>query len=449
MRPDARGTARVPARASARSEALATDPIGRLLWWSCSQTTVSVGVFGIYALTNAWFVARGVGETALAAVNVVAPLLLLLGAVSTTVGVGGASLVSRRLGAGRPDAAARAAGTSFTIFWGAALATSVIGLAALDPLLRLVGATAEMLPYARPYAQVLIAGAVLSTGFSSIVRAEGRLLFSTMLWIIPVVVQIVLDPLLILGAGMGVTGAALGTLGGQAVSASMALWFFFVQRDRPYRIRPAHLVPDPADAREIVAIGAPSFLAGIGTTLLAILVNTALAAAGAAFLAAYAVCARVQTFIAMPQTGIAQGMQPIVGFNAGRGLAARVARVRRLSLRASVVYGGASALLIALAAPMLVGLFVTDPAVVGTAVHALRILAIGMAVAGIAPVAAAYCQAFGRPRAAFAISLGTLVLIRVPLVLLGGAAGPLGVWVALAAGEVVSAAVALVILRRV
>ena len=385
MRPDARGTARVPARASARSEALATDSIGRLLWWSCSQTTVSVGVFGIYALTNAWFVARGVGETALAAVDVVAPLLLLLGAVSTTVGVGGASFVSRRLGAGRPDAAARAAGTSFTIFWGAALATSVIGLAALDPLLRLVGATAEMLPYA----QVLIAGAVLSTGFSSIVRAEGRLLFSTMLWIIPVIVQIVLDPLLILGAGMGVTGAALGTLGGQAVSASMALWFFLVQRDRPYRIRPAHLVPDPADAREIVAIGAPSFLAGIGTTLLAILVNTALAAAGAAFLAAYAVCARVQTFIAMPQTGIAQGMQPIVGFNAGRGLAARVARARTLSLRASVAYGGASALLIALAAPIMVGLFVTDPAVVGTAVHALRILAIGMAVAGIAPVAAA------------------------------------------------------------
>lgn len=91
----------------------------------------------------------------------------------------------------------------------------------------------------------------------------------------------------------------------------------------------------------------------------------------------------------MPQTGIAQGMQPIVGFNAGRGLAARVARARTLSLRASVAYGGASALLIALAAPILVGLFVTDPAVVGTAVHALRIPAIGMAVAGIAPVAAA------------------------------------------------------------
>lgn len=70
---------------------LGTDPVGRLLWRTCTQTTAAVGVYGIYALTNAWFVGRGVGDTAMAAVNLVAPLLLLLGAVSTTVGAGGAS----------------------------------------------------------------------------------------------------------------------------------------------------------------------------------------------------------------------------------------------------------------------------------------------------------------------------------------------------------------------
>lgn len=65
--------------------ALGTEPLGRLLWHARSQTTLSVGVYGIYALTNAWFVARGVGATAMAAVNLVAPLLLLLGAVSTAL----------------------------------------------------------------------------------------------------------------------------------------------------------------------------------------------------------------------------------------------------------------------------------------------------------------------------------------------------------------------------
>ena len=120
--------------------ALGTRPIGRLLWHTCSQTTLSVGIYGVYALTNAWFVARGVNETALAAVNLVAPILLLLGAVSTTVGVGGASLVSRSLGAGRPDEAGRAAGNSFIVFWAVALLVTVAGLFAVDPILSALGA---------------------------------------------------------------------------------------------------------------------------------------------------------------------------------------------------------------------------------------------------------------------------------------------------------------------
>ena len=98
--------------------------------------------------------------------------------MSTTVGVGGASLVSRALGARRPDLAGRAAGNSFAIFWATAVAVTIVGLAFLDPLLRLVGATAETLPYARPYATVIVGGAIFSTGFSALVRAEGRLLFS-------------------------------------------------------------------------------------------------------------------------------------------------------------------------------------------------------------------------------------------------------------------------------
>src|SRR5438270_4131916 len=97
--------------------ALGSRPIGRLLWHSCSQTTLSVGIFGVYALTNAWFIARGVSASAMGAVNLVAPVMLILGAVSTSVGVGGASLVSRSLGAGDPTSAARAAGNAFVVFW--------------------------------------------------------------------------------------------------------------------------------------------------------------------------------------------------------------------------------------------------------------------------------------------------------------------------------------------
>lgn len=430
------------------AENLGTRPIGRLLWWTCSQTTLSVGIYGIYALTNAWFVARGVGETALAAVNLVAPLLLFLGAVSTTVGVGGASIVSRSLGARRPEDAARAAGTSFAMFWAAAVLVTILGLVFLDPLLRLVGATDATLSYARPYAAIIIGGAIFSTGFSAIVRAEGRLLFSTMLWVVPVLVQITLDPLLIFGFDLGVVGAGLGTVGGQAVSAGMAVWFFFVQRNRPYRIGLRQLVPHGPTARAVLAIGAPSFLAGFGATLLVVLVNTSLATAGAAALAAYAVCARIQTFVSMPQIGITQGVQPIVSYNAGRMLADRVERTRTLALRATVLYGAIVATAVLVTAGPIAGLFLTDTALIAQAAEALRIIAVGFALAGVPPLVSAYFQALGLPGPSYAISIGTLLIIKLPLVLLLGMLGPLGIWIALPLGEALSALAAWIVLRR-
>ncbi|WNM27236.1 MATE family efflux transporter [Demequina capsici] len=430
------------------AESLGSRPIGRLLWWTCSQTTLSVGIYGVYALTNAWFVARGVGADALAAVNLVAPLLLLLGAASTTVGVGGASLVSRSLGARRPDDAAHAAAQSFGLFWATAITVSVVGLALLDPLLRLVGANDATLPYARPYAAVLIAGAIFSTGFSAIVRAEGRLLFSTMLWVIPVIVQITLDPVLIYGLHLGVVGAALGTVGGQAVSAFMALWFFFGQRARPYRIRASHLRPHARTVKEIVSIGAPSFLTGLGATLLALVVNVTLAAASTAALVGYAVAGRVQTFASMPHTGITQGTQPIISYNAGRLDEARVDRTRTLALRATVVYGALAATFLLIAAPWIAGAFVTDPATIDVATTAIRAVAAGVVLAGVPPVISACFQALGRPSPSYWISVGTLIGIKLPLVLALGTLGPAGIWIALPLGEAAAAGAAWLVLRR-
>ncbi len=320
--------------------ALGTEPVGRLLWRNCTQTTASVGIYGVYALTNAWFVEHGVGTTAMAAVNLVAPVLLVMGAVSTTVGVGGASLVSRSLGAGDPAYAARAAGTAFVLFWATAITTTVVGLVALGPLLTVLGAVGDTRAVAREYATVILAGAIVSTGFSSLVRAEGRMRFSTLLWLVPVLVQITLDPVLIFWLHWGVRGAAVGTVGGQAVSAGMSAWFFFLQRDRPYRVRLADLRPRAATVRALLDVGAPSFLSGFGATLLAVLVNTTLVRTGGmGALGAYAVCARIQTFVQMPQLGISQGLQPVVGYNAGRRLPDRVARARSLALSATLSYG--------------------------------------------------------------------------------------------------------------
>jgi putative MATE family efflux protein len=436
--------------ALAHAEALGSKPIGRLLWQSCSQTTFSVAVYGCYALSNAWFVAHGVGDTAMAAVNLVAPVLLLIGAVSTTVGIGGASLVSRSLGAGDTRSASRAAGNAFTLFWASAIVTTVVGLAALGPLLTLLGAQGELRAPARAYATVLLAGAVVGTGFSSLVRAEGRMRFSTLLWLIPVLVQISLDPILIFGLHLGVRGAALGSVGGQTVSAGMALWFFFVQKPRPYRVTLADLRPHAPTIRALISVGSPTFLAGIGATVLAVLVNASLARTpgSTVALAAYAVCARIQTFATMPQLGIGQGLAPVVGYNHGRGLPERVQRARVLALRASLGYGLLVMTAVIASAGPLVGVFVSDPAVSAVAVHALRIIAVAIAAAGATPLVSAYFQSLGRPRPSYLLSLGSLLVIKIPLVVvLGRGGGTSGIWLSLACGELASALAALLTLR--
>ncbi len=426
------------------AEDLGRRPIGALLWTNCSHTTASVALYGVYALTNAWFVARGVGEVALAAVNIVAPLLLLIGAIATTVGVGGASLVSRRLGAGSPEGAATAAGTAFGIYWAASIVFAAAGLIWLEPLLRLMGATDATLPDALAYGTVVFAAAPVATGFSAIVRAEGAVRFSMMMWLSAVAVQITLDPLLIFGLDMGVVGAGLGTAAGQAVSAALALWFFFWRRGRVYEIRARHLVPEPRTAASVVSIGAPSFLVGLGTTVLAALVNASLAVAGAAAVAGFAVAARVQTFVVMPQTGMTQGMQPIVGFNAGRGLDTRVERTRVLSTRATVLVGlVAAVVVVALADPLATAFLGPDHEWAPTAI---RIVALGFVLSGVAPLISAYFQSLGRPTPSYAISIGTVVAIKIPLVLALSPLGPVGIWAALPLGEALSAAAAWAVL---
>jgi putative MATE family efflux protein len=427
---------------------LATAPIGPLLWHACTQTTMSVGVYGIYALTNAWFVAWGVGPIAFAAVNTIAPVLLVVGAVATTVGVGSASLVSRSLGAGDTAQAARAAGNAFAVFWAAAVLIGITGMLFIDPLLSVLGAAGPLRPLAHDYATVILVGAVTATGFSSLVRAEGRMRFSTMLWVLPVVTQITLDPVLIFVFGLGIRGAAWGTVGGQAVSMAMSLWFFFAQRDRPYRIGLRDLRPHGPTLRQLGAIGSPSFLAGLGVTLLAALANNLLVATGgAAALSAWALCARIGTFATMPQLGIAQGLQPVVGFNAGRGSLDRVARATTLTVRATVGYGIAVGMALLVLAGPIAALFTGDPAVRAQATIALRILAFSYPFAGIVPLLSARSQALGQPGPSYAIAIGTIVAVKVPALIGFSYFGTTWLWISVPVAEVVSAGVELLVLR--
>jgi len=112
---------------SSKVERLGTEKIGRLLWEMSSQTTFSLLVYAIYSITDTYFLSVGINSKAAAGASIISPVLIALGGVATTVGAGGASVVSRALGEANPEKASRTIANTFLIFWAIAVSITIFG----------------------------------------------------------------------------------------------------------------------------------------------------------------------------------------------------------------------------------------------------------------------------------------------------------------------------------
>lgn len=408
-------------------ERLAKEPVGKLLWRLSLHSGASLLLYSLFTLTDTVFIARGVNETAAGAVSVASPLLLLLNAVSTTLGAGGASVISRALGRKDRETAAVTAVNVFLLFWCTALAVSAAGLLFLEPLLQGMGAVGELLPYAKVYSGILLAGAVTATGFSSLIRAEGAVRFSLYLWAGPVTVNLVLDGVFIFLCKMGVAGAALGTVISQAVSLAMSMWFFFLRKKRSYVIRLRHFRIRAKIAAEVAGVGLSSLLQLSSTALLLILVNRMLAAqGGSTAVTAFGFAQKLQNLFFLPQSGIVQAMQPVIGYNLAGKEKGRAMQAVRTGLRGGCIFGLAvMAGLLVFRQPLL-GIFTGQVELLRLGGGMLAWLAPAFPIKGMLPSVAAYYQSAGRKKSAVGLTLTGFLALQLPLLLLLGRAGGVG-----------------------
>ena len=435
---------------AARTERLGSERVGKLLAEMSAQTTFSLLVYAIYSITDTYFLSVGVNSLAAAGASIISPVLIALGGVATIVGVGGASVVSRALGAEDGARASRTVANTHLIFWVVALAITVAGTLFIEPLVYLLGATDSIAPYAVAYGRIIFLGAITSTGYSAIVRADGNVRYSTALWVIPVAVNVVLSWYFVMVLHWGAAGAALATVMGQAVSAVMSFYFFFLRRNRSYDIRAAYFVPDRAIIGEVLMIGLPSFLKSMSAGLVVIVTNNLLRVLGGdSALGVYAIAGRLYAALGIPQAGIVQGMQPLVGYNFGRRRFERVTRAIALSLRATVGYGLFVTSLCLLFPAALISLISTEPAILAEGQTALRLLSLAYPLSGVAILVAAYFQSLGKAKEALLLTLGGMLLVKIPLLLLAARLfGVNGIWASEATSEAILCAVALLMLRH-
>lgn len=409
----------MPAEALAPLD-LADPRLGRLILRLGLPSVAGLAITALHHVANAFFVGL-VGVDAMAAVSVAVPIFVLVAAVGDGLGVGAAAAIGRLLGAGSQK---RAGVTASTVL---ALAVAVGGLATLvlllglSPILTAFGATPALLPEARLYVGLLAwSCALLLTQqlCDFIAIAEGNSRFSMWVLLGCFGLNLVLDPLLILAAGLGVQGAAIATLLSQ-VAALLAYAAYFRRRRGTVRVALGLVRWRWRLVGPVLQVGVPAMLSGMLTALaLALVYRAAASHGGEAALAGIGIALRLLTLGLLPLAGFCLGAQAVLSHGHGAGTHGRVLRATRLMLLATSGCALAYALAMLLLAQPIVGLLTDDPAARAIGVRAALAFHAAFAFCGLHLVLVALLQAQGKGWQAALVSLapqGYLLLLALLL----------------------------------
>lgn len=386
----------------------------------------------IYNLADLFFIGQTHNDLLVAAVSLATPVFLIFLAVGNVFGIGGASAISRALGGGSTE---RAKKTCAFCMWGCVavgLALSAAFLLFMDPLLELVGASADTREPAQTYLQIVAFGGpflLISNCFSNILRAEGQPNRAMAGQILGNLLNVVLDPLMILALDWGIAGAAAATVIGNVAGAGYYLLYFLRGRSS-LSIRPADFSVRDGIARSVLAIGVPASLGSLLMSVSQIVVNAQMSAYGDMALAGIGVAMKVTMISSMICIGLGQGVQPLLGYCVGARLWERFRKVMRFALCFALGLSAAMTGLCYLLRGQIVSVFLSEPAAFDYAMQFTGILLSTSFLFGVFFVLCNALQAMGAATQALVTNLSRQGLIYIPaLFLLQAALGVIGlVW---------------------
>ena len=394
-------------------------PVGKLILSLSVPTIISMLVTAIYNIGDTYFVSQ-LGTSASGAVGIVFSLMAIIQAVGFTVGMGSGAQISRLLGAKKVDEAntVAASGLFAAIALGALVA--LFGLLFIDDLMRVLGATETILPYARDYASyILYAAPVMASSFllNNILRAEGKAKLAMVGLTTGGLLNLALDPLFIFGFGWGIAGAAIATAISQCVSFSI-LFSWFLRGKTIVCPRALKISRSPRDYLRILKNGFPSFCRQALASIATIALNVNAAVYGDAAVAAMSIVGRLFMFVFVVNLGIGQGYMPVAGYNYGAGKFDRVKAAFLFTLKVTSFMMTLSGIAAFMAAPSLIRIFIkTDPDVVRIGALALRAMCFAMPLIPLGVVCNMTFQSIGKSWTATVLSLARQGIFFLPLIL--------------------------------
>mgnify|MGYP002624764490 CR=1 FL=1 len=360
--------------AEARYEMMTRESIPKLIARLSVPTILSMLISNIYNLVDTAFVGQ-LGTSQSAAIGVVFGFMAIIQAVGFLFGQGAGSISARLLGARDEEGASRVASSGVVCSFGLGVVISVVAACFIDPIIRLLGSTETIAPYAKQYmTYILIAAPAMTCSYTmnNLLRYEGKASLGMVGMMIGAILNIALDPLLMFAMDMGIAGAAIATASSQIISFFI-LMSMYLRRKTTIQVSPRKADFHIKTIGDITTTGMPSLLRQVLNSLATILLNSSAAPYGDEAVAAMSIVARVSFFVFALALGIGQGFQPVAAFNYG---AKKYARLRK-AFNVTVIM--AESILIIMAGAglifsgQLIGLFRDDPKVIEIGTRALQL----------------------------------------------------------------------------
>lgn len=431
-----------------REERLGTEKLGKLIVSMALPAMAAQLINVLYNIIDRMYIGHieGYGSLALTGVGITFPIITLISAFSEFAGVGGAPLAAMKLGKKDYDGAEKILGTSAALVLTFSVSLTLFFTIFKEQILYLFGASDNIIQYASDYIGIYLLGTIFvqtAVGLNHYISAQGQAKIAMLSVCIGAIINIILDPILIFGFGLGVKGAAIATIFSQACSA---IWVvrFLISKESIIRLRRRNIRFHKMFLSKIAALGMSPFIMTSTGSLVSITLNSgAQKYGGDVYVGSMSILLSIIQLIQVPISGISYGIQPIMSYNYGAGNKKRVIdSAKRLFILCTSVSMFTTGLVM-LFPEIFTGIFTSDEALFNLTVEVMPIFFIGMTIFGIQLACQGVFVALGQAKISIVIALLRKVVLLVPLaIILPKYIGVMGIYYAEPISDVISVAAA-------
>ena len=398
-------------------EVFESMPVPKAVFKNALPAMAAMLMVLVYNLADTFFIGQTHDALQVAAVSLATPVFLIFMAVGTVFGMGGTSVISRALGEGRKDYAKKVC--SFCM-WGCVIVGVVMAalfLIFMEPILSLIGASSDTWDLAKTYLMIVVCSGpfvLISNCYSNVIRTEGESGRACMGQLLGNLLNVVLDPIMILGFGWNIAGAAIATVIGNVFGAGYYI-SYFLRGKSSLSVRLKDFTLREKVCSSVLAIGVPAALGSMLMSVSQIIINSQMAEYGDMAIAGMGVAMKVVTITGMVCIGLGQGVQPLLGYCVGAKLWKRFKDVFKFSFIFSFILGVVLTVICYLFTNQIVSAFLADVTAFDYAVQFAKILLTTSPIFGVFYVLTNALQAMGAATASLVINLSRQGIIFIPV----------------------------------